>query len=71
MEATLSALLADWLANVKPELAKELREERPGLGPGGMTLTEVALAKEQQEGFDAWHGSPHDFGEFDISKIRY
>ncbi len=40
--------LADWLANVKPELAKELREDIR-VRPGGMTLTEVALAKEQEE----------------------
>lgn len=56
--------LADWLARIEPELAKELHDDIR-VRAGGVTKNEAKLAREAKADVDAFHGSPHEFEAFD------
>lgn len=62
-----------WLAHVEPEIAKALRDDLR-VRASGVTLNEAKEIKElwavrQALEIEAYHGTPHDFSEFDLSKI--
>lgn len=56
--------LADWLARVEPEVAKELKDHIRAR-PEGMTVEEA----KEPPGIEAYHGSPYEFEAFDTGKI--
>lgn len=56
--------LADWLARVEPELAKELHDDIR-VRAGGVTKNEVKVAREAKADIDTFHGSPAEFEAFD------
>lgn len=84
--------LSEWLANVDPKVAKELRDDIR-VRSGGVTLNELkdkgeakaeppegvpelvgsgdpaVDAVRQGAGLDAYHGTPHEFMQFDLSRI--
>lgn len=60
--------LADWLAKVEPEVSKALKDG-VRVREDGVSAVEAAEAVAKPEGFEAYHGSPHEFDVFDISKI--
>lgn len=60
--------IADWLARVEPELAKELHDDIR-VRAGGITKNEVKLEAEAKAMVEAYHGSPHDFEAFSMEKI--
>lgn len=59
--------LADWLARIEPELAKELHDDIR-VRPNNLTLKEQEAVKEMAM-VEAYHGSPHQFDAFDMGKI--
>lgn len=59
--------VADWLAKVEPEVAKELRDN-VRVRKGGVTVEE-GKALSVKQSIDVYHGSPHEFDAFSMDKI--
>ncbi len=57
--------VSQYVAHVDPTVHEGLRES-VRLHEDGVTLEE---AKDQEKAIEAWHGTPHDFERFDLSKI--
>lgn len=56
--------LADWLAKVEPDVAKQLRDGIR-VRPEGLSPAEAV----EPQGIEVYHGSPHEFDAFSLDKI--
>lgn len=60
--------IADWLARVEPDVAKQL-QDHIRVRESGVSLEEAKVLPEIQEAIEVYHGSPYEFEAFDLGKI--